>query len=170
VGELLRERGIGVVLDSGTVDVDGALVRTAEGAEIPSDATVAVPVITPHPFAGVPTDEHGFIVVDEFCRVGGADNVFAAGDCTTTPLKQGGIAAQAADAAAAGIAALVGAPIEPKPARTELHALLFTGDAALPLGPAGERRSEAEPAAKIEARYLTRYLRAVSPPLPTVAT
>jgi sulfide:quinone oxidoreductase len=165
VAELLRARGIAVLLETETHDVEDGLVRTADGAAISSDATVAVPVIRPHPFSGVALDEKGFIVVDEHCRVGEKGNVFAAGDCTAQPHKQGGVAAQQADAAAAGIAALVGAPVEATPVRRELHALLFTGEESLPLGSAGSARGE-EPSAKIDARYLTPYLRAAHPSLP----
>jgi sulfide:quinone oxidoreductase len=107
-------------------------VRTAAGAAIPSDATVAVPVIRPSAFSGVPVDDEGFIVVDDFCRVGNERSVFAAGDCTNLPLKQGGIASQQADTAAAGIAAMVGAEVEPTPLRPQLRALLFTGENRFP--------------------------------------
>jgi len=91
--------------------------------------------------------------------------VFAAGDCTNLPLKQGGIAAQQADAAAAGIAALAGAAAVPPPLRPRLRALLFTGETSLRLGADGEPG----PPEKIEARYLTPYLRAATPSLPTLA-
>jgi sulfide:quinone oxidoreductase len=46
---------------------------------------------------------------------------------TTFPLKQGGIAAQQADAAAESIAALAGAPLTPRPFRPVLRGLLLTG-------------------------------------------
>jgi sulfide:quinone oxidoreductase len=49
------------------------------------------------------------------------------GDITTFPVKQGGIAAQQADAAAETIAAAAGAPVRPKPFRPILHGLLLTG-------------------------------------------
>jgi sulfide:quinone oxidoreductase len=163
VAALLRERGITVLLESETLGVEEGLVRTVGGAAIPSDATVAVPVIRPRAFFGVPTDEAGFVVVDEHCRVAAEGYVFAAGDCTNLPLKQGGIAAQQADAAAAGIAAIFGAAVAPAPLRPELRALLFTGEETLRLG------SHAEPAAKIDARYLTPYLRATEPSLPTIS-
>jgi sulfide:quinone oxidoreductase len=174
VAALLRQRGITVLLDSETLDVEDGLVRTSAGAAIPSDATVAVPVIRPHAFSGVPIDDAGFIVVDEYCRVGDERIVFAAGDCTNSPVKQGGIAAQQADAAAAGIASIVGATVEPAPLRPQLRALLFTGESPLRLGQAdGSRESDgggqADPLVKIDARYLTPYLRAATPSLPSLA-
>jgi hypothetical protein len=53
--------------------------------------------------------------------------VFAAGDATAFPVKQGGLAAQQADAVAEAIAASVGADIEPQPFRPILRGLLLTG-------------------------------------------
>jgi sulfide:quinone oxidoreductase len=59
--------------------------------------------------------------------VRGLENVYAAGDLTTFPVKQGGIAAQQADAAAESIAASAGAEIEPQPFTPVLRGLLLTG-------------------------------------------
>ena len=67
----------------------------------------------------MPVDEHG--------RVPGLDDVYAAGDMTTRPLKQGGLATQQADVAAAAIAAAAGAPVEPEAYRPVLRAMLLTG-------------------------------------------
>ena len=54
-------------------------------------------------------------------------DVFAAGDLTSFPIKQGGLAAQQADAAAEAIAARAGAELEPTPFRPVLRGLLLTG-------------------------------------------
>jgi sulfide:quinone oxidoreductase len=59
--------------------------------------------------------------------VRGADDVYAAGDATSFPIKQGGLAAQQAVAAAQTIAATAGAPVEPAPFRAILRGLLLTG-------------------------------------------
>jgi sulfide:quinone oxidoreductase len=75
----------------------------------------------------VPHDADGFVPTDEHGRVRGTYDVYAAGDLTTFPIKQGGIAAQQADAAAASIAALAGAPVEPQPFRPVLRGQLLTG-------------------------------------------
>ena len=58
----------------------------------------------------------------------GADAVFAAGDITSLPIKQGGIAAQQAVAAAEAIAVLAGASLVPHPFRPVLRGLLLTGN------------------------------------------
>ena len=61
----------------------------------------------------------------------GADAVLAAGDATTFPIKQGGLATQQADAAAATIAHALGATVEPTPFAPVLRGLLLTGGAPL---------------------------------------
>jgi sulfide:quinone oxidoreductase len=84
---------------------------------------------------------------------------------TTFPLKQGGIAAQQADAAAESIAALAGAPVEPTPFRPVLRGLLLTGltprfMAASLLDNSSEVDSEPLwwPPGKIAGRYLAPFL------------
>ena len=51
--------------------------------------------------------------VDEHAAVAGLEDVYAVGDATSFPIKQGGLATQQADAAAAAIAAAAGAPVRP---------------------------------------------------------
>jgi sulfide:quinone oxidoreductase len=53
--------------------------------------------------------------------------VFAAGDATSFPVKQGGLAAQQADAVAEMIATSAGVDIDPQPFRPILRGLLLTG-------------------------------------------
>ena len=57
----------------------------------------------------------------------GAGDVWAAGDAIAFPIKQGGLAAQQADAAAEAIAAEAGADIAPQPFRPVLRGVLLTG-------------------------------------------
>jgi sulfide:quinone oxidoreductase len=64
--------------------------------------------------------------VDDYGRVPDRDGVWAVGDMTTRPLKQGGLAAQQADVAAASIAARAGEAIEVAPYRPVLRGLLLT--------------------------------------------
>jgi sulfide:quinone oxidoreductase len=87
-----------------------------------------LPVLRGPAITGLPCDEHGFIPVDVHGRVDGLDGVFAAGDATTFPLKQGGIAAQQAEAAAEAVAVRHGCAIEPEPFRPVLRGRLITGD------------------------------------------
>ena len=79
---------------------------------------------------GLPHDAEGFIPTDLHGLVEGEHDVYAAGDATTCPIKQGGIATQQADAAAEAIAARAGADVEPAPFRPVLRGLLLTGDDA----------------------------------------
>jgi CBS domain-containing protein len=60
-------------------------------------------------------------------RVHGVADVYAAGDITTFLVKQGGIAAQQADAAAEAIAAEAGVDLTPSPFRPVLRGVLLTG-------------------------------------------
>ena len=46
-----------------------------------------------------------------------AEHVYAAGDAANLPLKHGGLGAQQADVAAAGIAAMAGVDVTPEPLR-----------------------------------------------------
>ena len=83
-------------LDHGTaVGIDGAPIVQARRA-------VTIPVLEGRRIPGVPTDARGFVPVDEHGAVIGLPDVWAVGDATTFPLKQGGLAAQQADAAADG--------------------------------------------------------------------
>jgi sulfide:quinone oxidoreductase len=98
----------------------------AGGGWIRADRIVSLPrMVGPH-LTGVPADMHGFIPVDPFGRVVGLEDVYAAGDGTASSIKQGGIAAQQADAVANAIAARAGADIEPRPLQPVLRGLLAT--------------------------------------------
>ena len=72
-------------------------------------------------------DEDGFLPIDNHGRVVGVENVYAAGDGTNFPVKQGGIACQQADAVAEVIARAAGASIEPRSFRPVLRGQLITG-------------------------------------------
>jgi sulfide:quinone oxidoreductase len=138
------------------------------------DHVVALPsAIGPH-VPGLPADDAGFIRTDDHGRVLGLDRVWAAGDGTDFPIKQGGLAAQQADAAASSIAALAGAGIDPEPFRPVLRGVLMTGaepqfmssDIA---GGDGEGQTNTRalwwPPVKIAGRYLAPYLGARDPEL-----
>ena len=61
-----------------------------------------------------------------FARVLGVPDVYAAGDITAFPIKQGGLACQQADAAAEHIAARAGAALDPTPFTPVLRGMLLT--------------------------------------------
>ena len=97
------------------------------GQDLTDRRVIALPRATARRVQGLPRDEDGFVPVDQHGRVPGLEGVWAAGDCVAFPIKQGGIAAQQADAAARSIAARAGAPVEPEPFRPVLRGVLLTG-------------------------------------------
>ena len=127
IAELLDSSG--VLVHTQTTPVvfrDGALV-VVPGRALRTQQVVSVPVPEGRRIPGLPTNGQGFVRVDDRGRVHGRPDVFAVGDMTAFPIKQGGIAAQQADAAAEWIAVLAGAPVEPMPFRPVLRGLLLTG-------------------------------------------
>lgn len=128
VGDLLEARGVRFVGGAVAKNVqrDGSLAL-ADGRAVEAHRVVALPELRGRRFTGVPAGRDGFIPVDAFGRVEGLENVYAAGDVTTFPIKQGGLAAQQADAVAQTIA--VGLGVRVKQARTPrvLQARLLGG-------------------------------------------
>ena len=82
----------------------GCTSRPATGASR-STASSPFPRLVGPALPGLPCGRDGFIRTDAHGRVLGMDDVFAAGDATAFPIKQGGLAAQQADAVAESIAA-----------------------------------------------------------------
>lgn len=147
---LLEARGIAVRSSSLPVSVGHRRLRLAGGAELSADRVITLPALEGPWVPGLPHDEHGFIPIDAYGRVTGLERVYAAGDVTTFPLKQGGLAAQQADAVATAIAVEAGAPGVPRPFVPILRGLLLTGGAPLYLR-AEPQRLVREPTVAIEA-------------------
>lgn len=132
------------------------------------DRVVTVPRLVGPRLRGIACGADGFIETDPHGRVAGLDGVFAAGDATAFPVKQGGIAAQEADAVAEAIAASVGADVDPQPFQPVLRGLLLTGGRARYLradisGGAGDDSTISTdalwwPPDKVSGRYLAPYL------------
>jgi sulfide:quinone oxidoreductase len=128
VGDLLARRGIDLVTGAHAVNVSDGLLHVSPGYPIEVDEVISTPAIEGRHIGGIPTDAAGFVAVDEFSRVLGLKGVYAAGDITTFPVKQGGIATQQADCAAEAIAADVGVDLAPRPFDPVLRATLWTGE------------------------------------------
>lgn len=128
VGALLSDRGIAVKTGRYPTRFEGGKLSVVPGDSIPADRVVSMPSYEGHQIEGIPRDQRGFIPIDEHGHVHGLPDVFAAGDATNFPVKQGGLAAQQADAAAATIAAQVGGKVEPEPFHPTLRGLLLTGN------------------------------------------
>ena len=127
VRQLLADRGIRLILGSyPSVLADGELcLHPAQS--VPTDLTVTLGRCEGIGIRGLPHDAEGFIPIDQHARVKEADGIYAAGDGTTFPIKQGGIAAQQADAAAETIAAAFGAATKPRPFKPIVRDMLLTG-------------------------------------------
>ena len=168
VSELLAARGIAFRGDTYPVSFDGRTLTLRPEDSMRADHVVALPRLEGPTIAGLPHDDRGFIPIDRHGRVRGAEDVFAAGDAADFPIKQGGLAAQQADAAAEAIAAAAGADLAPKPFDPVLRGLLLTGGEPrfLRASLTGGRgaTSTAQPAAlwwppaKIVGRYLAPFL------------
>jgi sulfide:quinone oxidoreductase len=170
VGRALDEAGVELLASSHVDRLSGGQVHVSpSGQVIDAQRVVTVPRLQGPAITGLPADDHGFMPVDEQCRVRGVDGVFAAGDGTTFPVKQGGVAAQQADAAALAIARAAGVEVDAQPFDPVLRAKLLTGARAAylreALGPeGGEETSTASehalwwPPSKVAAPYLTGYL------------
>ncbi|MBI5310304.1 MAG: FAD-dependent oxidoreductase [Actinobacteria bacterium] len=128
VAGLLRRHKIRLRTMTHVAHFDGANLTLVPGKTVKADRVVAIPRLHGRHVQGLESDDNGFLRTDGHGLVSGTLDVYAAGDITNFPVKQGGIAAQQADAAVRAIAAGFGAPVEPKPFRPVLRGLLFTGD------------------------------------------
>jgi len=127
IGRLLGRAGIEFIHASFAKTGDG-LTYAALG-QPSSDYVVTLPLLSGPELAGVPASEpDGFIPVDEYGRVIGLSDVYAAGDGVDFPVKQGGLAAQQADVVAEHVAARYGVGLDPAPFQPMLRGMLFTGD------------------------------------------
>ena len=175
--ELLDARGITLRTGAHPARAGGGVLWLESGDVVAADTVISLPRLSARRIGGLPADKHGFLPTDPHGRVVGTDRVLAAGDVTTFPVKQGGLAAQQADAAAATIAHALDAAVALEPFAPVLRGLLLTGGAPLylrtELDPSGRRprriRGEASsralwsPPGKIAGRYLAPYLSTARP-------
>jgi sulfide:quinone oxidoreductase len=169
IRRLLEERGVMLHAASyGEPGRPGWLDISPGDRGIQVDRVVTEPRLAGPRMRGLPCDRDGFIHTDAHGRVPDLDDVFAAGDATSFPVKHGGLAAQQADAVAEAIAASVGIEIEPQPFRPVLRGVLLTGGLPRYLrsdlsGAAGDdsiisREPLWWPPNKLAGRYLGPYL------------
>lgn len=128
VAAKLEEAAITLRVSCAAKRFDGGELSLANGLALGFDRVVALPRLEVPRLPGLPQREHGFLATDGQMQVEGLDDVWAAGDATALPIKQGGLAAQQADIAASAIAARAGADVEVEPFRPMLRAALITGD------------------------------------------
>jgi sulfide:quinone oxidoreductase len=169
IRKLLEERRVALHTNSYGVPSNGGWLEVSPGhRRLPVDRVVTLPRLAGPRLRGIPCGRDGFIHTDAHGRVAGMDGVFAAGDATAFPVKQGGLAAQQADAIAEAIAASAGASVDPQPFRPVLRAALLTGGSPRFLrsdisGDAGDDFTVAGEASwwppnKLYGRYLAPYL------------
>jgi sulfide:quinone oxidoreductase len=128
IRRLMDECGVTLYTSSyGVPGRSGWLDITPADRRISVDRIVTEPRLVGPRLRGIACDHDGFIATDAHGRLAGLDDVYAAGDATSFPVKQGGLAAQQADATAEIIAASVGVDIDPQPFRPILRGLLLTG-------------------------------------------
>jgi sulfide:quinone oxidoreductase len=169
VAGLLAEAGIATLCSTYVTAFDGRTLTLAPGnRSLEADAVLALPELHGPDLPGVPCDPDGFVHADEHGRVPGLDDVYAVGDATTFPIKQGGIATQQADVVAALIARSAGIDARQPRARPLLRAILLTGREPLYLtatiagGESISSRASTHcmwwPPHKVAARHLAPYL------------
>jgi sulfide:quinone oxidoreductase len=163
----LDEAGIQVRTGVVVTAADGELRVEPDGRRLDAQRIIALPRAVGPAVRGVASDECGFVVCDPHGRVSGTDAVWAAGDAIAFPIKQGGLAAQQAGAAAESIAAEAGADVTPSPFHPVLRGVLLTGRGSQWIrrdlgGEDTEGESERHalwwPPTKVAGRYLAPYL------------
>jgi len=168
VARMLDERGIEVLCGAEPLEAEPGHLLLADGRRLTADRVVTLPRAAGRFVDGLPHDPAGFVPVDRHGRVDGAPGVYAAGDITTFPFKQGGLATQQADAAAEAMLSDLGLPIEPTPFTPVLQGVVLGGEQPTylrtPMGPgspappAPRTYSLWWPPSKIAGRHLSGYL------------
>jgi sulfide:quinone oxidoreductase len=167
ISALLSERGVRLHTRCYPTRYEGGRLELIPRTTVFAERVVALPRYEGSRILGIPQDADGFIATDLSGRVHGLAGVYAAGDITAFPIKQGGIAAQQADAVAEAIAARAGTLARPRRFQPILRGLLLTGGGPLylrrdlsRLGEASTATDEAIwwPPSKIAGRYLAPFL------------
>jgi sulfide:quinone oxidoreductase len=168
IARLFGERGVEILVGEVPRRFGDRRLHLVRGGSIYADRVFSLPRLRGRPFEGVPQDGDWFIPTDEFGRVAGLRRVYAAGDITQFPIKQGGLAAQQADSVAETIAVEAGADIVATPFEPVLRGLMLTGRrpafmrAEITGGHGESSVVDSDPlwwpSGKIAARYLGPYL------------
>ena len=163
VRERLERASVELHAETEAVEFAGGALTLTAGDSIAADAVVSLPALEVEPLDGLPHSDGGFIPVDEHGRVEGTADVYAAGDVTAFPVKQGGVSVRQAQAVAECLAARAGAPVVPEPFEPLLRGVLLTGaEPSYLQSSAGESRLADSPLwwppTKIADSYLVPYL------------
>jgi len=95
VSSRLRVRGIEVLVNTTLESAEGGVMSLSNGMHFPANTLVWTAGVKPEPLAArsnFPVDERGRVIVDEFLRVRGVEDAWAAGDNAAVPdLATGGL-------------------------------------------------------------------------------
>ena len=167
VAALLVAHGIEFVDRARAIAADAGEVQLDDGRRIQARAVITLPDLVGQRVPGLRQDAQGFVAVDGHGRVPGLDGVYAAGDLTAFPLKQGGLATQQADAAAEAMLAALGVPLVPRPFEPVLEGVLYTDREPVRLRETDDEQGTVVhaysmwwPPSKIAGRHLAPYLSA----------
>ena len=108
-----------VIAGATPIKYDSGLLTVSPSATVEADVAPSLPRMEGRRIGGVPHDLDGFVPVDDHGRVRGMQHAFAAGDVTSFPVKQGGLATQQADVVAEAIAADLGCEVDAKSLRSD---------------------------------------------------
>lgn len=168
ISSLLDANSVRVVSASTAIAFDNGELRLTSNKSMTADQVVALPHLRGVAVDGVPADANQFIRAGADGRVPGLSDVFAAGDATSFPVKQGGIAAEQADVVARAIARIAGVDVAVEPFRPVLRGKLLTGSGSWFIrseiwGGRGETTVFSSsalwwPPSKVAAPFLSRYI------------
>jgi sulfide:quinone oxidoreductase len=131
VARTLGRAGVAVRAGAAARGLRGRRLELAGGDAIAADRVIALRRLHGPALAGLPCDARGFIRTSADGAVPGAPGVWAVGDGTTFPVKQGSLACAQADAAAAAIARRLGTAVEQQPVEPFLSAVAGGVDPAV---------------------------------------
>jgi sulfide:quinone oxidoreductase len=124
IRQRLAEAGIALHCERDPVAFERGSLSLRDGEVLEVDRVLAMAAVDGPRISGLPRDREGFLPVDEFGRVEDSPGVWAAGEVTSYPVRQSGLAAQQARVVAASIAAEAGAEVRSEPFRPVLRGLL----------------------------------------------
>lgn len=129
VQQLLSDAGVELHTSTRSRLFAEGKVTTISGQEIAVERAVALPHLVGRRIPGLPHDPNGFLPTDGFGLVHDTEAIYAAGDITDFPVKQGSIAAQQADTVVSSLASRFGDERSPRAFKPRLHAILLSDQA-----------------------------------------
>ncbi len=126
----LAEAGVELITGARALGFEAGELELEDREAVRADAVIGLARLRGPTIEGLPSTPAGFLAIDVQMHVDGLDSVWAVGDATSHPIKQGGLAAQQAEIAAAGIATRAGARVPRRGFDPVLRATMVTGGPA----------------------------------------